>query len=485
MQRSVTQNTIFMTVASVGQKIVSFVYFTLVARNIGPEETGKYFFTLSFTTLFVVFVDLGFTNVLVREAAKAREKIQEYFSTIIAAKILFGVLSYGGAIGAIWAMGYPIEIRHLVYISAITMLFDSFHLSIYGVLRALGRVGYEAISIVGSQLLTLILGSVVLFFDLPLLYLMLAFTVPSFLNMCYAATVLYRKFHIILTPHFRRDIFFHLGRMAVPFALAAVFARVYSSIDSILLSKLAGNTAVGWYSIPYKITFAFQFATLALVAALYPRFSEYFVTDKRKLAYLFERSVAYLWIVAFPIVVGICILAKDIILALYTEEYLASLLPLQILISSLLFSFVSFPIGSFLNACNRQGVQTAIVGSVMVVNVLLNIILIPRLGIVGAAVAACVGNVLLSVLGYIFIPKIASISHAFIAKTFVQLSVAAGVMGLFVWLTNQYLHFLVAIVVGACVYSTMLILTRAVTLKNIQELVQLIRYGSQPQEVIE
>ena len=108
MQRSVTQNTIFMTVASVGQKIVSFVYFTLVARNIGPEETGKYFFTLSFTTLFVVFVDLGFTNVLVREAAKAREKIQEYFSTIIAAKILFGVLSYGGAIAAIWAMGYPV-----------------------------------------------------------------------------------------------------------------------------------------------------------------------------------------------------------------------------------------------------------------------------------------------------------------------------------------------------------------------------------------
>ena len=76
---SITRNTAFMTMASVGQKIISLVYFTLIARHIGAEDTGKYFFALAFTTVFVVFVDLGLTNVLVREAAKAREKIQAYF----------------------------------------------------------------------------------------------------------------------------------------------------------------------------------------------------------------------------------------------------------------------------------------------------------------------------------------------------------------------------------------------------------------------
>ena len=88
---SITKNAAFMTLASIGQKIISFVYFAIIARNIGEEGTGRYFFALAFTTVFVVFVDLGLTSVLVREAAKTREKIQSYFSTILSVKIILGI----------------------------------------------------------------------------------------------------------------------------------------------------------------------------------------------------------------------------------------------------------------------------------------------------------------------------------------------------------------------------------------------------------
>ncbi|MFA4831724.1 MAG: oligosaccharide flippase family protein, partial [Patescibacteria group bacterium] len=101
MNTSIAKNTAFMTMASIGQKVVAFVYFTLIARQIGAEGTGKYFFALAFTTVFVVFVDLGFTNVLVREAAKAKEKMQQFFSTVIAIKIVFGILTYVAAVAAI------------------------------------------------------------------------------------------------------------------------------------------------------------------------------------------------------------------------------------------------------------------------------------------------------------------------------------------------------------------------------------------------
>ena len=75
---SIAKNTTFMTFASVGQKIVAFAYFTIIANIIGVESLGTYFTALAFTTVFVVFVDLGFTNVLVREAAKAKDRLQEY-----------------------------------------------------------------------------------------------------------------------------------------------------------------------------------------------------------------------------------------------------------------------------------------------------------------------------------------------------------------------------------------------------------------------
>ena len=59
--------------------------------------------------------------------------------------MFLGILTYIAAIITINLMGYQIETRHLVYLSAVTMLFDSLHLSIYGTLRAYGNLRYEAI----------------------------------------------------------------------------------------------------------------------------------------------------------------------------------------------------------------------------------------------------------------------------------------------------------------------------------------------------
>ncbi len=472
---SITRNTAFMTMASVGQKIISLVYFTLIARHIGAEDTGKYFFALAFTTVFVVFVDLGLTNVLVREAAKAREKIQAYFSTILSVKMVLGVFSYIAAVVVINIMGYPDETKYLVYLSAVTMLFDSLHLTLYGVLRAIGNLKYEAVSIVASQLFTLILGSIFLFLGWPLLFLILAFTITSFLNVCFVTVVLYKKYKINLTPCYDKKIFYFIGKITIPFALAAVFARVYSYVDSIILSKLAGDIEVGWYSIPYKITYAFQFVPLALVAALYPRFSEYFAGNKERLAYILERGLKYLMIVVFPISVGIGVLSHDIVLTVFTDEYLNSILPLKILLAGLVFSYVSFPIGAFLNACNKQVTQTVIVGCVMALNIVLNILLIPKFGVVGASITALIGNICLTVFGYLFIPKITKISHWFLFKTLLQLLVSGGIMGLAVWDANLHFNFIFAILIGTIVYSIMLFATRAITGPQIKEAVSMVR----------
>lgn len=467
---SIAKNTAFMTTASVLQKVVAFVYFTLVARTIGAEDTGKYVLALSFTTIFVVFVDLGFTNVLIREAAKFKDRIQTYISTIIAVKLILGLLTYLAAVVTVNIMGYEVEIRQLVYLSAITMLFDSFHLSIYGVFRAIGDLRWEAGSIVVTQLATLGLGSYFLFTGYPILFLILAFTIPSALNALFAATMLWRQYQISLKPQFDKETFVYIGRITIPFAIAAIFARFYSYIDAILLSKLVDTTAVGFYSIATKITFAFQFIPLALVAALYPRFSEYFVSNRERLAYVFEQSIKYLLVVAFPIAIGISVLAKDIVLTLYTSEYLASVLPLQILMLSLIFSFISFPIGAMLNACDKQVTQTTIVGLVLVVNIVGNVLLIPRFGIVGAAAAAFLGNALLATLGYWHIPNITHISHSFLFKTKMQLLLSVAAMGLAVWYTNLSLHFTVAILVGVVVYPCMLFVTRAVTVRHLREM---------------
>lgn len=469
MSEKVAKNTAYMTIASVLQKVIAFIYFTLIARYVGAEGTGKYFFALSFTTIFVIFVDMGFNNVLIREAAKMKDKIQKFFSTVISAKILFAIFTYIAAVVTINLMGYPEQTKHLVYLSAVTMIFDSFHQSIYGTLRAIGDLRWEAIGIVGSQLLTLTMGSYFLFFGYPLIFLILAFTIPSIINVVYSGSVLFFYYNIKFKPEFHKQTFLHLGRIAVPFALAAIFERVYSHVDTVILSKMAGNESVGWYSIPKKISNAFRFFPSALIAAIYPRFSEHFKNNKEKLSFLFERGMKYLLIIAFPVSIGIIILAPDIIVHIYTEEYLKSILPLRILMISMIFSFIGFLTGGMLNACERQKTQTAIVGVTMVVNIILNFLLIPKLGILGAAIAALVGNGILALVGYYFIPKITDISHSFLFKNTLKLLLSVIIMGISVWYVNMYVHYIYAIVVGAVVYPAMLFTTRTVTLYQIKQ----------------
>lgn len=457
-----------MTVSSIGQKIISFAYFTIIARSIGAENTGKYFFAMSFATIFVVFCDLGLTNVLVRESAKDKTKSQDYFSTVLWTKIVLSILTYLAAFVAINLMHYPIETKHLVYLACVTMLFDTMHLSIYGILRVFGNLRYEAVGAVSSQLITMILGTTFLYLRLPLIYLILAFTIPSFLNMCYAGTILFKKNQIRIWPKWDSAIFKFLFIIAVPFALTSIFTRVYGYVDSVMLSKLAGNEALGWYSIPYKITFAFQFIPFALTASLFPRFSNYFVTDKDKLARVFEQSIKYLFLVVMPIAVGIIVLAHDLIIKIFTIEYVNSIAPLKILMLSLIFTFLAAPVTVLLNACDRQKIQTAIIGFVMIANIIANFFLIPRFGVVGAAFAGLLGNFLLFVLAYGFVRKIAQISHVYLIKTAFQVIIAAGVMGLGVWWVDKMTNFIFAIIAGAIIYAVMVLLTRAIKFSELK-----------------
>lgn len=469
MKRSVVHNASYMTVASIAQKVIAFLYFTLIARFIGAEGTGQYFFALSFTTIFVVFVDLGLTNVFIREAAQSKERVGKYLSAILSMKVALGVLSYAVMVMVMHLLGYEGELRTLIYLSGITMLFDSFHLSLYGSLRALGDLKYEAWATIGSQLLTLILGSFFLFQGYPLIFLILAFTISSACNVCFAVWVLRSRYQIGIVPRADQKIIKPFLKIAAPFAVAAVLARLYSYADTMILKQVVGDIAVGWYSIAYKITFAFQFIPLALVAALYPSFSTYFKNEKEKLASTFEYGLLYLFLIAAPIAVGIGVLAQDIIITIYTAEYMNAVLPLQILISSIVFSFLSFPIGALLNACHRQTAQTCVVATALLVNVGLNLWLIPSHGVVGAAIAALVGNATLAIGGWFFVPSIVSVRYRWLISRAFGVMSSAAVMGALVMWVNTFAHFTLAIVVGAVSYGLLLFVTKTITMSTIAD----------------
>jgi O-antigen/teichoic acid export membrane protein len=236
------------------------------------------------------------------------------------------------------------------------------------------------------------------------------------------------------------------------------------------LKFLVDDVAVGVYSVAYKITFAFQFIPLAFVAALYPAFSYYWKHDHDALKTSFLKGVEYLLIIALPVAFGIAALAFDLIPLIYTSEFQASILPLIVLMLSLPFLFINFPVGSLLNACHRQTRQMIHLGITMVLNVTLNLVLIPLYGPLGAAIASTLSTIFIFALGVYVAYRIINVHLVKLMAMLVKLFAIALVMAVLVIVLKQHIPWYVAIVPGALLYIGSLYVFRIVSFREVLRL---------------
>lgn len=470
MSAPLTKNTFYLTLASVGQKLIAFVYFLFVARVLQPELTGRYFLAISIAMIFSVLADFGITSVTIREIAKAPEKTSELISRSLTLKIPFLFLGYFCAIGAAWLFGYESEIIWLTALSALSLILDSIHLFFYGVLRGHQRLGMESIGMFFGQVTTAIVGGFILWLQPSLMLLIFALVVGSFFNVVLSGVVLFKRFGAqSFVPKW--DVIFAkaLMRMALPFALAAIFVKVYSYVDTLLISKWIDTTAVGLYGLAYKFTYAFQFLPLAFTAALYPSFSASLVHDKKNLPKLFHRALWYMMLLSTPITLGIWLIAEPLVL-LAGEAYQAAAPVLSLLVFVLIPIFLDFPVGSLLNASNKQATKTAIMGATMVINLVLNAILIPIIGILGAAIAALVSFIFMLLVGLFFIVKyIPDISFAPIIRD-VSLIASCGFFMVVVGkLLLPFISWIAVIPLCGLVYFATLLSVHVLTIEDLKQ----------------
>jgi O-antigen/teichoic acid export membrane protein len=194
-------------------------------------------------------------------------------------------------------------------------------------------------------------------------------------------------------------------KKALPFGLAFVFSAIYFYIGTVMLSKFRGDVEVAIYSVAYQLALAILFIPTVYVNAIYPVMSRYFKTAKNDLIFIYKKSFKYLYIIGLPISVGTYFLADRIIVSFYGQEYTSSIIALQIISWFLFIKFLNYLMGFGLASINQQNRRMFSQGSTAVFNVILNLILIPSMGVVGAAVAAFFTEIFLFILYYWYMSK--------------------------------------------------------------------------------
>jgi len=458
VRKNLTQNTTYYTAALVFQKLLAFVYFTFLARGLGVEDLGKYAFAFSFTTIFSVLVDVGLSPVLTREIAKAREKAGNLLSNVLTVKLTLSVFTYVLIFVLINLLGYPELTKTLVYLTGLVMLLDTFSTTFWATLRGNQNLKYESIGIILFETLVVLVGGTFLYLNLNVIWMVSAILLASTFNFVFSYVQMRVRLGIVPKIVWDKYLVKGLIKISIPFALTGIFARLNTQIDTVFLSKLgctsqdACDANVGIYSVATKITLALHFIPLAFTAALFPAMSEYFVNNKQKLARTFEKAMRYLMMIGMPIAAGVIVLADVIVPKVFGQEFTSSVLPLQILMASLVFIFLTYPIGSFLNATSRQLRNAVHIGVAVVVNIILNLILIPKMTYSGAALASLASTLVILILGLYVVPQIIKLKNRWLIISFIKTFLAASLMALVLSKLTNMLHFIILIIVGAVIY---------------------------------
>jgi O-antigen/teichoic acid export membrane protein len=399
--KSVAKNAFWLVAATTLNKAIAFVTFAVVARLVGPNVTGTYFFSVGVTSIFVVFADLGMTPVVIRAIAAARDDGGKMLSATLKSKLVLAPIS------VLCALAYGV-LNHVdtatmaaIAVACLVMSADTVSLALYGALRGKQNLKPESFGMLIGQILTAASSIAAAVFGLGAVGLAGALLVGSTWNVIWS-WIKVRQFKI----HFANATLIDMRTLlyeAWPFAVAGIAVKGYSYFDSLLIHAYQGAAAVGQYAVGYKMTYAWQFLPLTFVAALYPAMSAAWAKhDHDALKKVFLGSLRLMAAMSFPVAAGLSALAPRIIPLIYGKAYVAAIPPFAILAWVLIPIFLDFPVGSLLNGSHRAHLKTMAMLGTLVVNVVLNTILVPSLGPVGAAWSGLFSFTVLFLIGLYF-----------------------------------------------------------------------------------
>ncbi len=483
-QSRILRNTTYLTGAFVLQKVVSFLYYIVVVNALGVSQTGAYDPLKNLIPIALILIDFSLSQVVTREVARKPNAIRNILSNVLGIKIVFALIVMV-AFGFVTNVGhFSHDVQSSLYLVALIVGLDTFTLSFFAVLRGLQNMKFEAMGLVLNQVLTVVVGYIAIRAHLGLRGIFFATMLGSVLNFSWATYSLHRLAKVWPTLKWEWTIIKPLLAMALPFAIAAMFTKLYAYSDRYLLLLLKGKDAVGFYAVANKLTFAWEFLPSAFAAGLYPALSAYYITSKEKLSNTFERALVYLLLLAVPMSIGIFVLATGFINMAFQAFFDPSALALRILILSLPAVFLNYPVGALLNATNRTKYNTISMGVTVLLNLSINALVVNHFSFLGAAFATFICGFVLFAQGLFWTRQVITIPWRRLISRALRTYGAAILAGLIIYpfrnsfnllFMHRHVEVLVWVTVYAVLYAGALVFFKGVKKEELVALGRIIR----------
>ena len=402
--KRIYKNIIFLSCAEVISIVLRFFLMVYAARILDKESFGKFNFAVSLSFIAIVVADFGINTLLIREISRNKESVGKYFKNSMVIKLFMSLLIFFVLVAYINLMSYPQSTKDVVYMIWIFSLISTFTELFYSVFRAFENMFFDSIIKIMRMIILTTIGIYALLRYENVLIFSAAFVVTEALVLLMAYGIASKRFYVN-RGKIELKFIIKILKCAFPFLLSFVFSTIYFYISSVMLSKIKGDVEVASFSAAYNIILAILFIPGVYGNAIYPVMSRYFKSSKRDLKVVYARSFKYLMILGFPVSAGVYFLSKDMMGFFYGEKYIGSYIALQIISLYLLIKFLNTLMGFLLSSINRQGYRVFSQGITALIIVILNLILIPKKGYPGAAIATLLAEVILFAMYYFYSSK--------------------------------------------------------------------------------
>ncbi|MCL2062537.1 MAG: dTDP-4-dehydrorhamnose reductase [Firmicutes bacterium] len=393
---------IILTVSTIVFPLITFPY---VSRILGPSGLGKINFTQAFIAYFAMFAMLGIPVYALRFCAKIRDDkkalshaAQEFLIlSAIFTVIVFGALAvsfvFVEKIRLEWVLTLVVSSSILLNTLSLSWLYSALEKYVFIAVRS---IAFNVVSIIAMFIFVRNEQHYIIYAAISVI----ASAGSSILNLIYARKLI--SFKKTEKYNFKR----HMKPILIFFLLAATVS-IYTNMDKLMLGFMIkdNDVSVGLYNAAVKIYHILLSIVTALGVVMLPRMS-YYYQNKRYAEFraLIKKAVNLVFIFSLPLIIFFIFYARDAVLLFAGSQYEAAILPLQIILPAILFVAISnitgiqilVPMGKELLVC-----LSTLIGAV--VNLIINIILIPYLGVIATAISLIVAEIVVTGVQFIFI----------------------------------------------------------------------------------
>lgn len=450
-QKSLKINFIMNAFLTMSSFIFPLITFPYISRILLPEGTGKVSFATSVISYFVILAQLGIPTYGIRACAKVRDNREELSKTaheLLVINIIMCCFSY--LILGILLMTVPKfkSEKTLLIIVSLTLLFNTIGMEwLYKALEqymyiTIRSIIFKVIAVIAMFLLVheksdyIIYGAISIF----------ASSASNIFNLINVHK------YINLKPIGNYNLKQHLKPVFIFFAISCA-ATIYTNLDTVMLGFIKTDSDVGCYNAAVRIKSILVSIVTSLGVVLLPRASYYLEHNMISEFYkITKKAINFVFIIAVPLMAYFILFAKEGIFLLSGSAYIGAVKPMQIIMPTLVFIGLTNIMGiQMLVPMGKEKIvlYSEIAGAL--VDLVINIVLIPRWASAGAAIGTLVAEIIVWIVQYCALRKDVKSAYLTIDYKTILWAILMAIVGV-VWVKTLSINVFFKLIISAVMF---------------------------------